>query len=276
MPGIDPHLGQGYNSAVLPPADRITSSSNPRFREWKTYLEHPETAPWLPVEGWKQVLELAARRTVRLLLLSEAPVSEPAAGMVRRCDQVVQLPARLLEKLSRVRTSQGVVAFFEKPRWTWEALGPCVIYLDRLQDPGNLGTILRSAAAFNFSLVTSPGTVACFNAKVVRASAGYLYQVPFLESATTAELTRRGYRWWLAAAAGDVDISSWNGEVPLALLVGREGGGIRAELPSGCGTIRIPTQREVDSLNAAVAASVLMCEAYRRGWTSGRSPGRAR
>jgi RNA methyltransferase, TrmH family len=245
------------------PADRITSSSNPRYRQWKRDVEHPEAAPWLPVEGLKQIRELADRRIVRLLLVEEAADLSSLALDCGEIERVVRLPRRLLDGLSGVRTGQGWLAFLDRPGWNWEQLKPCIVYLDGIQDPGNLGTILRSAAAFDFSLVTGPGSVACFNRKVIRGSAGYLFQVPFLEGVSAAELSSRGYRLWLADAGGNHEVGRLPGRPPLAFVVGREGGGA-SRVPPGTGKVRIPMVPGVDSLNAGVAASLLMYEAHRR------------
>lgn len=166
-----------------------------------------------------------------------------------------------MESLSAVRASQGVVACFDPPAWQWSDISPYVVLLDGIQDPGNLGTVLRSAAAFGFSLVTSPGTVSCRNDKVIRASAGYLFRVPFLEGVEPAKLKSRGYRLCWADAHGSTEAARLEAVAPLALVIGREGGAVP---PPGEQTIRIPMSQGVDSLNAGVAASLLMYEVFRR------------
>jgi TrmH family RNA methyltransferase len=245
----------------VPAQDLITSASNPRFRQWKEHVRHPEEAPWLPIEGVRQVLEISATRRIRLLLLDEEAERGPATAAIARSDEVVRLPRRLMESLSTVRASQGVVACFDPPAWKWSDASPFVVVLDGIQDPGNLGTVLRSAAAFGFSLVTSPGTVSCRNGKVVRASAGYLFRVPFLEGVDLAELKSRGYRLCWADAHGSTEAANLEAVPPLALVIGREGG---AAPPPGALTVRIPMSTGVDSLNAGVAASLLMYEVFRR------------
>jgi TrmH family RNA methyltransferase len=181
-------------------------------------------------------------------------------------DRVCCLPAKLFQRLSRVKSNQGILAFFAKPIWRWSQLTPFVLFLDRLQDPGNLGTIFRTAAATGiFSIVTSQGTVSCYNEKVVRASSGYLFQVPFLQSRTARELNEKGYRISAAVSDSDSTLFESNLQPPMAFLVGNEGKGPEPDsLREATGTFRIPMSTGVESLNAAVAAAVIMYEVVRR------------
>ncbi len=247
-----------------PPLDRITSAANPRYRLWKRYVTHPEApdCPWIAVEGWKQIVELSARRPIRLLLAAAETDRTRLRWALRNSQEVVLVSRRLLEGLSRVRAPQGELAFFDKPAWSWSDQPDCVLYLDGIQDPGNLGTILRSAAAFNFGLVTAPGTVSCLNEKVVRASAGYLFEAPWIEGVPLHELPARGYQVWVADTRAKLELDKAPLQPPLAVVVGREGGAVgTAETPGR--RVRIPMHPGVDSLNAAVAASLLMFQVFR-------------
>ncbi len=219
--------------------------------------------PFVPVEGEKQIRELLAARTANLLILSESRRRDwpSQAPNVR---EMIVLPDRLVDQLSPLRTSQGIVGFFDKPDWGFQDLTRHLVFADGLQDPGNLGTILRTAAASGlFSLVTAPGTVSCFNAKVVRASAGYLFSVPFVEGRKVDELRRRGYTIFVADAAGGSELFSAPLDPPLAVVIGREGGG-PSSASKGAMRLRIPMAAGVESLNAAVASAVIMYEVVRR------------
>ncbi len=103
--------------------------------------------------------------------------------------EILRLPRKLLDSALATETPQPVAALVEPPEWTWEhVLGPnrrsaLVVVLAGLQDPGNLGTILRSAEAFGASgVVCLPGTVSAWNQKAVRASAGSVFRLPLLAS----------------------------------------------------------------------------------------------
>ena len=247
------------------PAHEIRSSQNPSFKKWRRWVLDPSNpeCPSIPLSGDKQVRELLPCPGARLLVVSHSRWDEwrdTAAGF----REAAILPDHLLSQLSPVRTAPGVLAFFDKPSWGWDDLTPCVVFADGLQDPGNLGTILRTAAGTGiFSLVTGPETVSCFNDKVVRATAGYLFSVPFLEHRKVEALTVRGYSWVVADPDGGTDLFSFRPRAPLALLVGREGG-TRRKGPAEAIRVRIPMAAGIDSLNAGVAASLIMYEVLRR------------
>lgn len=212
--------------------------------------------------------DLLAVRRARLLIVSESRRREGRPNP-QDSEETVVLPDRMVDQLSPVRASQGVVAFFDKPRWNWSDLTPHLVYADGLQDPGNLGTIIRTAAATGlFSLVTASGTVSCFNDKVIRASAGYLFSVPFLQGRPAAELKHRGYRLVVADADHGSDLFSFHFQTPLAIVVGREGGG-GPTVPDDAARLRIPMAAGVESLNAAVAAALIMYEVLRRELKAG-------
>lgn len=245
----------------------IESRQNPQFKQWLKFTLHPESedCPWLPVEGWKQIEELAERHRVELLLYSD-PSDSRVDGLLARSQETVQLPPRLLKSLSTVESPQGAVAFFQKPSWTWKNVTPYILYLYQLQDPGNLGTLLRTARATGiFSLVAGPETVSCFNSKVVRASAAALFSVPFLQGIEMEELSRHGYKLWAAVSREGVSLFQARFEPPLAVLIGSEGAGLDPEVVEKADEkVHIPMHRESESLNAAVAGSLILYEIFRQ------------
>ena len=138
-----------------------------------------------------------------------------------------------------------------------------------IQDPGNLGTILRSAEAFGASgIVSLPGTVSAWNPKAVRASAGSVFRVPLLcssEKECLEKLHEAGVKILASSvqAAQPADLVDMAG--PVALIIGNEGNGVPRKLVSHADSaITIPCPGPVESLNAAVAASVLLYEAARQ------------
>ena len=235
-------------------------------------MSHPEGKehPWIPIEGHKHITELSARHPIELLLYSDASKTL-AQPLLPRSRQSQRLSAALLEQLSSLRSSQQMVAFFEKPVWAWEDVTPWILYLDRLQDPGNLGTLLRTACATGmFSVVTSAGSVACFNSKVVRSSAASLFVVPFLEGLKLEELKERGYGLHAATPQDGESLFEVRLSPPQAIVIGNEGSGPTAAtlaLTDGC--LHIPMQEHSQSLNAAVAGSLVVYEVFRRQGTHG-------
>jgi TrmH family RNA methyltransferase len=183
----------------------------------------------------------------------------------------------LLETLPLPTESpQPVAALVEPPGWTWAHLldrpgltAPLLVVLAALQDPGNLGAILRSAEAFGADgVLCLPGTVSPWNPKSVRASAGSVFRLPLLATSETellSHLRKAGVRLWTTTThqAQPADLVDLAG--PVALLIGNEGNGVPGSLASKAeGALTIPCPGPVESLNAAVAASVLLYEASRQ------------
>ncbi|HUG43582.1 MAG TPA: RNA methyltransferase [Acidobacteriota bacterium] len=247
---------------------RIDSPSNPRLRRWTRILEdgRRKDASWVGIEGVKQILELSKLMPIRELLV-DADVTEIPPLLASRSERVFELEGSLYRRISGVESPQGVLAFFDRPRWSWDDMTPRVLYLDRLQDPGNLGTLIRTAAAAGtFSLAASPGTVSFFNRKVVRSSAGLLFRAPFLEDVEPEQLSSRKYRFWLLEPSAERSLFETALKPPYAVVVGSEGAGLDRGryAEAGARGLRIPMAAGVESLNAAVAASLIMYEEVRR------------
>jgi len=149
----------------------------------------------------------------------------------------------------------------------------CTLVVDEVRTPGNLGAILRSAAASGVDqVVLAPGTVDPYNPKVVRGGAGAHFYLPLLSLSWPEIETRlQGLDVWLAAAEGDLPYTQVDWRRPLALIIGGEAQGASAEaLARANGQVTIPMERGVESLNVAVAASVLLFEIARQRQATGR------
>jgi RNA methyltransferase, TrmH family len=185
---------------------------------------------------------------------------------------------RTLDSLSQTRTPAGVVAqvpFFDRNAPALRSLVPdtgpaCVLVLHDLDDPGNAGTLVRSAEAFGASAVCfGPESVEPYNDKLVRATMGALFRVPIVRyegwALLAAELTA-AHMQPLGAAAGGPDIRSLDLPERSALVLGNERSGLEG-LPPGAVQLRvgIPQRPAVGSLNVAVAGSILLYEIARRG-----------
>lgn len=179
---------------------------------------------------------------------------------------------RLFRSLSDTVTSQGILAVVRIPAAPLEPLltgEPLLLVAHQVQDPGNLGTLARSAEAFGAgALLLTTGSVSPLNPKAVRASAGSLFRLPVagpLDPAFLAPRLRR-YRLRLTAATpdGTTDFREADYRGGLALVVGSEGGGIPPGLGPFHDEICVPTAKGVDSLNVAAAAAIVLCEAARQ------------
>lgn len=170
-------------------------------------------------------------------------------------------------------TPQGLAALVEAPRWSLESIleadRPLLLVLAGLQDPGNLGTIFRTAEAFGVSgVLLTPGTVNPWGQKVLRASAGSSFRLPVValkDSSLLERLVENGIPLYACAAQRGTAVDKADLRGRVALAVGNEGSGISPEVLAHCsGTLCIPCPGPVESLNAAVAASVLLYEASRQ------------
>ncbi len=199
---------------------------------------------------------------------------------VPRTIEVVWLSEDVFTSVVETQSPQGIAALLVPPVDSFEEVlqgTPLILVAAGLQDPGNLGTLVRSAEAFGATgVVTTPGTVSAWNQKALRASAGSLFRVPVV-SVTVEELAglkARGVKL-MAAVAEDsrdsVEVQDVEFAVATAILIGNEGAGLSEELLEMADVrVTIPCPGKVESLNAAVAGSLLLYEASRQRASHGR------
>jgi TrmH family RNA methyltransferase len=180
---------------------------------------------------------------------------------------VIDVADAVLKACSDTETPQGLIAVMKTPRLAWPLKPQLIVIADRLRDPGNLGTLLRSSAAAGVSgVLLAPETVEAFNPKVMRGAMGAHFRLPIL-AAAWAEIADRvgGLSVYVAEADASRSYTSIDWTQPSALIVGSEAEGTStAAAKLATARISIPLAREVESLNAAVAASVIMFEAQRQ------------
>ena len=223
------------------------------------------------VEGRRAVADaLAAGAAPRILLLREGDEAAfPDADAIPAARRRVVAP-RLFDALADTVTPQGVLAVFPFPEPdppTPPGAPPLALVLDRIRDPGNLGTLLRAAAGAGVAAVYLAGAVDPFNPKVVRAGMGAHFRVPLrpLDAAATADLTATFPLRVAAAAAAAAAYDAVDWRQPAALIVGSEAEGVGPEVAALATTAAaIPLAPGVESLNAAVAGAVILFEAARQ------------
>lgn len=170
----------------------------------------------------------------------------------------------VLKKLSSMDSPSNVMAVVEK-RKVEEKYGEKILILDRIQDPGNLGTIIRSAVAFNINtIICSPDTVDFYNPKVVRASQGMMFHIPILVKNTSNlihELKKEDYKIVGTKVTNGHDVRDSAIYSHFALVIGNEGQGISRDIEELCDEyLYIRMNENCESLNASVAASILLYE----------------
>ena len=201
-----------------------------------------------------------------------APRLLPRATATLRCLQarhieVIDVSAAVLKVCSETETPQGLIAVIKQPQLDWPRAPHLIVIADGLRDPGNLGTLLRSSAAAGVSgVLLAPETVEAFNPKVVRGAMGAHFRLPILAAEWAAIADRvRGLNVYLAEADDARAYTAIDWTPPAALIVGGEAEGTSAAAAKlAAARISIPLARGVESLNAAVAASVILFEAKRQ------------
>ncbi len=260
------------------PVRAIESKQNTRVKELRKAMAAPGQGMQglIGIEGPK-MLEEALRAGLQVHTVFVAQGFEKLLVSLRLPAEVeiLQLPRALLDSALATETPQPVAALIEPPRWTWENVlnrnqkKTLLVVLAGIQDPGNLGTILRSAEAFGASGVVSlPGTVSAWNPKAVRASAGSVFRLPLVTTSDRMcfdQLREAGIRILATTVHESEPANLADLAGPVALVIGNEGSGVADNLIARAdGKVTIPCPGPVESLNAAMAATVLLYEASRQ------------
>ncbi len=251
----------------------IESPGNPICKRIKELLREPphgEVSPTIAIEGGKLIREaVSSGAKIRSVV-----VCSGAETVWEGCIPTIHVvPKRLMARLSALESPPDAIGIIEVPPSPplQELLGrsTALVALDGVQDPGNLGTIMRSCEALNASaLLLLPGTCSRFNPKVLRAAMGAAFRLPVVEVNTPSELFSD------IRIAGFSPLAVTQGGTPLfqtalpdrvALFFGAEGPGLSPEIRARCqGTIGIPMKSGVESLNVATSVAIALYERFRR------------
>jgi TrmH family RNA methyltransferase len=251
----------------------ITSNQNPKIKRVRRLLSdrryrHREEA--YVVEGTRWLQELVrVRLAPELLLASQSWLQEASnAALLANVDWPVTVAAdNVLAAASATESASGVLAVVPIVPNPLPERPSLLLILDRVADPGNLGTMIRTAAAAGVDgVLLSPGCVDPYNPKVVRATMGALLRLP-VQVMTWPEIgeTAQGLAVWLAAVGGTIEYTAVEWRQPAALVIGSEASGVGPEASVlGRGQITIPMARQTESLNASAAAAVILFEIARQ------------
>jgi len=206
---------------------------------------------------------------IRELYVETDAEPDPEALLV--AEAAWSVDGKVLDGISPTRHPQGVLAVVAEPSAPpWQAWDGAALYLEGVQDPGNVGAIIRSSAALGAAAVLlSPRCADPFHPAAVRGSAGTVFRLPVEREVSLVAAAHRmriaGGELWATGIEG-TPIDDWRPTQPLLLLLGAEGAGLTGPgLEAAEGTVAIPLDREVDSLNVAVAAGILLHHLRSRG-----------
>jgi RNA methyltransferase, TrmH family len=264
----------------------VQSRQNARVRELRAAFARSgrDPAEGIALEG-EHLLAEALRSGLRLRTVFVRHDPQRHEARLRLLDRlhippsvpIVELTPPVFDSAADTESPQGIAALADPPGFALDDLfsrtAPLVVIAAGLQDPGNFGTLIRSVEAFAAAGVLAlPGTVSVWNAKVLRASAGSAFRVPVVAEKAAlafAAFSERRIPVYAAvpgsSASEALPCSQVDWTRPAALLIGNEGSGLSQELLDRADhLVSIPTPGPVESLNAAVAASVLLYEAARQ------------
>lgn len=268
---------------------QITSSSNEKVKQAKRVRDGRE-AGLIFIEGIR-LAEEALKSGLRIEMCfvegdAETGVRNPGnskaedhrkAGFLKQLVQrqipVLTASFEVIQALSDTVQSQGIILLAHRPERNASVIlensSTLLLGLDRLQDPGNLGTLMRTAEAAGVGgIVSLKGSTDAFSPKVLRSSMGSGFRLPLLADANADDLTsfqQKGFKIVAAAGDGELDYCDYNWNQPTLLLLGNEGRGVAPELMQQCDVrLRIPMHAGVESLNVAAAGAVMLFEAARQ------------
>ena len=258
----------------------ITSTSNQKVRQvvqGQNKAKERKKAGIFLAEGFK-MLEEAPADWIREIYLSQDCLDKAKENtliwkkLLQKGYETVS--EEVFRKMSDTQTPQGVLTVLRRPEYRLDELlkqeKPLFAVLEDLQDPGNLGTIVRTGEGAGITgVIMSAQTVDIFNPKVIRATMGSIYRVPFVYVEniveTIKDMQESGIHTYAAHLKGEKYYDSFSFREPTAFLIGNEGNGLKKETADMAEFyLKIPMEGKVESLNAAIAAALLMYEAHRQ------------
>ena len=258
----------------------ITSFSNPRVKQvvqWQTKAKERKKDDIFLAEGVK-MYEEAPEESVREVYVIEETLKKIQQDIflwkkLQRTGYET-VSTEVFQKMSDTQTPQGILTVLKRPEYQLKKLlkvkNPLFVILEDLQDPGNLGTILRTGEGAGVTaVIMSRNTVDIFNPKTIRATMGSVYRVPFLYvdslEDTIKSLHNANIKTYAAHLKGETYYDSFSFKEGTAFLIGNEGNGLKKETADLASSyLKIPMDGQVESLNAAIATALLMYEAHRQ------------
>lgn len=219
-------------------------------------------------EGIKMVQEAPKE------LIQKIYISEDFAGNLKGQENVQLVESRVFKSAADTKTPQGILAVIKRQHYTLEQVtkgaAPLLLLLENIQDPGNLGTIIRTAEGAGVTgIIMSTDTVDIYNPKTIRSTMGSIYRMPFIYepdlTKIISELKERGITFYAAHLKNSTDYDQQDYQKSSAFMIGNEGSGLTDEVAEMADKyVKIPMCGQVESLNAAVASSILVYEAFRQ------------
>lgn len=263
----------------------ITSTSNERVRKVVSLIEKSKTRreeDAFVIEGMKLL------REAPVLQVREVYVTGKFLDKASEDDKEIlwrygaeEVSEEVMKKMAATQTPQGVLAVVSQYHYSMEEViegynqddegaQPLILVLENIQDPGNLGTMLRSGEGAGVTgIILSKGSADIYNPKVIRSTMGSIFRMPFIYVENVPEvldqLKANGIHTYAAHLKGQKNYDEFDYTKPTAFLIGNEGNGLTKETADAADTyILIPMKGEVESMNAATSSAILTFEASRQ------------
>lgn len=243
----------------------IESSQNPGIKEIKKLKDKKfrKSLGCFLIEGERFVKEaIREKANIRTIIVSQ-DFKDRAEDILKNFNgEVIVTKESVLKEITDTVTPQGICAVAEIPKSPEFPEHGRYLYLDRIQDPGNLGTIIRSAHAFDFSgLIIGRGTCDVYSDKVLRSTMGSVFKVPLIYSDTDGlkKMKDSGFTLYMADLKAEKSLDETEFTEPYIIVIGNEANGISSEILSiEHHGFRLDMPGNAESLNAAVASSIIM------------------
>lgn len=260
---------------------KITSVSNPKIRQALDLKEKRNKHQHIEflIEG-PHLIEMAVGSgcTIKDVFVSSSFLDKKDGqkllnALSKTIENIFEIPDHLLNKLGDTETPQGIIAVVSYKPLSLEALTlqekSLLVVIDGVQDPGNLGTIIRTSdASAADAVVILPGTCDAFMPKVIRSTAGSIFNIPVVQTTPDVLLDwvlQKNIKLFVASGDAERSVYETDLKVPLAIVFGNEAHGVSKKLKESANTsLRIPIFGKAESLNVAVSAAVFLYEALRQ------------
>lgn len=263
----------------------IASTANPRIKQlvqWQTKAKERRKDGVFVAEGIK-MLEEAPSEWIREIYLTEEVIERLQTGETERERLLLNkintlgyetVTTEVMKKAADTQTPQGVLTVVKQPTYRLREMldndKGLYLLVEDIQDPGNLGTMFRTGEGAGVTgIIMTKNTVDIFNPKTIRSTMGSIYRVPFIYVETLpevlADMKQKGITTYAAHLAGQTYYDSFSFRESTAFLIGNEGNGLKKETADMADHyLKIPMEGKLESLNAAVAAALLMYETHRQ------------
>ncbi|SET43942.1 RNA methyltransferase, TrmH family [Oceanobacillus limi] len=239
----------------------ITSIQNDKVKNWKKLQKRKERrkSGTFLVEGFHLVEEARKSEWQLQEIIVQEGIEIPSWC---RSLAITEVGENVFQYISETRTPQGIAAIVSIKQPS-EIMGNYILLIDAIQDPGNLGTIIRTADAAGFdAVVLGDGTVDLFNDKVIRSTQGSIFHIPITQEPLESRiksLQKENFSIWATALTDAKPFHRIEKQEKVGLIVGNEGAGIHENILEMANTIvNIPIYGKAESLNVSVAAGILM------------------